>query len=33
MPGGLYWDIIVVRKVDAGLLFGWIVGDTEEFTL
>ena len=31
--GSLNWDIVVLLEVDAGLLLGWIVSNTEQLTL
>jgi hypothetical protein len=33
VSGGLNWDIVVLLKVDTGLLLGWVIKDTEELTL
>jgi len=33
MSGGLYRDVVVVGKVDTGLLLGRIIRDAEKLTL
>lgn len=33
VSGSLDWDIIILLEVDTGLLFGWVVCNTEELAL